>query len=355
MNIYECGWDEHFEKFFKCFNKDFIPAKVVEKHKNKRYTLICEKGYINSILVGKLYHKAKVNKDLPVVGDWVVIKLTEDSRGIIHDILPRKTYISRKMPISGGRKIRNGVIQGGSTEEQIFASNIDTAFIISGLDQNFDIRRLERYITIIYNSGVQPVIILNKIDVCDNQQQFIDQVDKIAIGISIHSVSALRNVGMDIFLKYMISGKTVIFLGSSGVGKSTIINQLLGNQLLKTNTISEATGKGRHTTTGTKLIFHESGCMVIDTPGSKELQLWVDGDALEESFRDIFEAALQCKFNDCKHDKEPGCAVKKAVQDGVISQERLDSYNKQHTELKLLDIRRKQYENYLKRKNKYGL
>ncbi|MBB5194985.1 ribosome small subunit-dependent GTPase A [Anaerocolumna cellulosilytica] len=270
--------------------------------------------------------------------------------------MPRKSQFSRKMPISGGRKIKKGVIQGGSTEEQVMASNIDIAFIVCGLDNNFDLRRIERYITLVYNSRVKPVVILNKADKCPNPEDFLRLVEEVAIKIPVYIVSALKSISMDVFTQYMQPGKTVVFLGSSGVGKSTIINCLFGENRQQTKLISESTGKGRHTTTYSELIMHDSGCMLIDTPGSRELQLWGTTDCLDESFQDIIELSYKCKYNDCQHHNEPGCAIIKAIEEGSLSYERYESYKKQFFELKLLDKRKKQlelYRNKMMKRNKF--
>lgn len=352
FNIIKYGFTEHFEQEFSKYSDEMYPARVITKHKNGNYTIMTQKGIFRGILAGKMYYKASERKDLPVVGDWVTIKYIDHDRAIIHNVLNRKSYFARKMPISGGRKIKDGIIQGGVTQEHVVAANIDIAFIIVGCDNNFDLRRIERYITLVYNSKVQPVIILNKADVCDDVETYISNVENIAIGLSVYAVSALNDINMDAFEKYLIEGNTVIFLGSSGVGKSTIINSILGENRQRTKEISLSNGKGRHTTTSSELIIHESGCMIIDTPGVRELQLWADTDVVNETFKDIIDIAQYCKYNDCKHMHEPGCAVKQAVKDGVISAERLQSYNKQYGEVKRLDERKKQYIAYQRRKQK---
>lgn len=355
MNLEKLGWNNYFEEEFRVyFNKGLIAGRIVSQQKNN-YLLHYEKGIIAAKLAGKFRYNVAYSKDLPAIGDWVAVQLIEGStQGIIQGVLPRKNCFARKQPISGGRKIRNGIIVGGHIEEQVVASNIDTAFIVSGLDGNFNITRIERYITLAYNSGVNPVIILNKADACNNIDEYKTKVNDIAIGIPIFCISAISNIGMEVFKEYLSYGKTVVFFGSSGVGKSTIINYLLGEEKQKTGSVSSANGKGRHTTTSKELFYHDSGAMIIDTPGLRELQLWGDENGVEESFKDVASLAGNCKFKDCNHDKEPGCAIKQAIEDGIISQERFESYIKQLGEIKRLSKEKRQYEIFKDRKSKRG-
>ncbi len=356
MELKKLGWDEFFEKEFREYErKELIPARVIAEHKN-RYFLYYEQGEINAQLAGKFRYKAAVKKDLPAVGDWVAVQVIErENKAVIHAVLPRKTSFVRKMPISGGRKMKYGNIVGGTPEEQVIASNIDFAFIVSGLDGNHNIQRLERYITLVYNSGADPVIILNKIDICSNPKEFIDEVQRVAIGIPIHAVGAEKGINMDVFDKYLEFGKTVVFLGSSGVGKSTISNYLLGAVRQQTKAVSKASGKGRHTTTSSELFFHDLGYMIIDTPGMRELQLWGEKEALQESFEDIVDLTNMCKFNNCRHESEPGCAILHAIEDGTITEERYDSYVKQFGELNRVSKMKKQAERYIGRMAKLNM
>jgi ribosome biogenesis GTPase / thiamine phosphate phosphatase len=353
VNLKKLGFDNFFKNNFDSYiAKDYVPARVISQQKNN-YIVCTENRTVSAKLAGKFIFNANVKKDFPTVGDWTAIKLSENNTGaIIHAVLPRKTAFVRKLPISGGRKIKNGVIVGGSTEEQVIASNIDTVFIVSSLDGNFNLQRIERYITLAYNSGAVTVIILNKADCCDCVEDYAGKVKDIAFEIAIHPVSALKNLYMDVFNRYLLPGKTVVFLGSSGVGKSTITNYLMGEEKQKTNTVSSSNKKGRHTTTSSQLIFHSSGSMIIDTPGLRELQLWGEQGALEHNFDDIVSIIAQCKYRDCSHDKEPGCAVKAALEEGTISYERLESYLKQAEELQRLNSRIKETEAYLNGKAK---
>lgn len=345
MSLEKLGWNKYFEKKFQPYlEKGFCAARVITQHKGN-YIVCSEKESFNGKLSGKFMYNADVKKDYPAVGDWVAIKKINDTDAIIYAILPRKSYFARKLVISGGRKMKNGILVGGNIEEQIIGSNIDTAFIVSGLDDNFNIGRIERYITLVRSSGATPVILLNKCDLCNNISDYIEKIDNIANGIAVYSISVLNNINMNIFNKFLCCGKTIVFLGSSGVGKSTIINYIFGDEIQKTNEISSSNGKGRHTTTSSQLLQHSSGCTVIDTPGIKELQLWADEDILSESFQDIYSLIDQCKFRDCKHDKEVGCAIKAAIEDGKLSIERFNSYKSQLKELKILKDKKKCYDN----------
>jgi len=338
--IYKLGWDDFFENQFKSYKEQgLVPGRVVNKHKNQ-YGIYYSGGYIEANLAGKFRYKATQKKHFPSVGDWVAFQVVkEDNKAVIHGVLERKTSFARRAPISGGRKIKGGMIVGGRPEEQVIVSNIDTTFIVCGLDGNFNLRRIERYITLVYNSGSNPVIILNKMDICNDLSKAVDEIEAIAIGVPVHPISVIGKQNMDVFDQYLIPGNTIVFLGSSGVGKSTITNYLIGEGKQKIKTISTSNGKGRHTTTSAELLFHDSGAMIIDTPGLRELQLWGDEESIEETFEDIIKLAEGCRFSDCAHYKEPGCAVKQGVEDGVISRGRYDSYLKH-----LHEIRRVQKE-----------
>lgn len=353
MNLENMGWDNYFSGHFAQYlDKGFFPARVISQQKSS-YILRAENGIVNGKLSGRYRYSAVSHKDYPVVGDWVAAQMIEgSSQAIIYALLPRRNGFARKLPISGGRKIRNGQIVGGLIEEQIVAANIDTTFIVSGLDNNFNLQRLERYITLSYNSGANPVILLNKADLCTDIPVYQKQVQDIAIGIAVHPISVIKGMGMHIFSEYMLPGKTVVFLGSSGVGKSTITNFLLGEDKQRVNATSSANGKGMHTTTSKELFIHESGCMIIDTPGLRELQLWGDESALEKSFSDIVALAEKCKYHDCHHDKEPGCAIRQAIADNIITQERFESYMKQYGELSRLSKEHRQFEINMNRKKK---
>lgn len=361
MDLQSLGWDDFFRtQYQECENEEFIPARVIAQQKGQ-YQVHTTNGERTAQLAGSFSYHNTLQKQYPAVGDWVLVRLVENFEGvIIQDVLERKNYFSRKLPISGGRKLKNGIIDGGLTEEQVIATNIDTVFIITGLDDNFNLRRIERYLTLVYNSGVTPVIILNKLDICDKVSEFVQKVEDIAFKVSVYPISVTEEKGLEIFNKYLDVGKTVAFIGSSGVGKSTLSNYLLGENRQKIKLVSESTGKGRHTTSHRELLFLPSGGMIIDTPGMREIQLWGGIKEVEQNFRDIVEIARGCKFNDCRHDTEPGCAIKQALEDGRLNQERYDSFFKQLAEIERLEEKKKIYDKSLsgkerlKLKMKYG-
>jgi len=322
-NLTDLGWQPFFEQHFAelCETGD-IPARVARQEKT-RYLLYGEAGELTAEVSGKLRHDAASRADLPVVGDWVVItpRPNEDT-ATIHAVLPRKSSFSRKQA-------------GAITEAQVVAANVDTAFLVSGLDggRNFNLARIERYLTLAYESSANPVIVLNKSDVCDEVERCVQDVERIALGVPIHPVSALTTDGLDDLRAYLTVGQTVVFLGSSGVGKSTLINSLLGDERLAVAAVRKGDHQGRHTTTWRELILLPDGGMLIDTPGMRELQMWGNEDAMRTGFQDIEALAEGCRFRDCRHRGEPGCAVKAAVADGTLDAGRLESYRKQEREL----------------------
>ncbi|MCM1990755.1 ribosome small subunit-dependent GTPase A [Oceanirhabdus seepicola] len=331
MYLNRLGWNEKFEEAFNNVKKeDYIPGRVIREEKG-RYIVQHEAGECAAKVAGKLRYNANSISDFPAVGDWVVIKpINNGEEGVIYDLLPRKSSFSRKVPVSGGRKVKdvNGrkMTFGGSSEEQVVAANIDVVFIVMALDQNFNLRRLERYILVAWNSGATPVIVLNKIDMCDNLAEKLEQVEEIATGVEIHCISALNKDGIEALREYVGDGITVGLFGSSGVGKSTIINCLLQEEQLLTGAVRESDSKGRHTTTWRELLLIPTGGIVIDTPGMRELQVWSENEALDEIFEDITELESQCKFNNCSHNTEPGCAIKTALKEGTLDYERYENY-----------------------------
>lgn len=353
FDITELGWDDFFSREFDAYEqKGYLPARVIARLATQ-YRLLCCAGERMGILSGKYLHAAETGRELPVVGDWVAVELKGET-AVIHALLARKTCFARKPAISGGRKLKGGIIDGGTTARQVLAANIDTIFIVSGLDGNYSAARTERFLTIAAGSGAEPVLLMNKGDLCADVQPILTELQRIAKDIPAYIVSASTGLGMDIFDIYLTQGKTVVFLGSSGVGKSTLINRLFGSCLQTTNDVNETTGKGRHTTTRSELLLHESGCMLIDTPGIRELQLWCDGHAVEECFDDVAQLTNQCRFSDCGHGNEPGCAIREAIQKGLLPHARYQSYIRLHSEVKHLEARKKQRDIHLGRQEKYS-
>jgi len=329
MILQHIGFIDFFETHFSPFKeKNFKPARVIRQNKTN-YLILSEDGELTAQLSGKMLHKDdKMLK--PVVGDWVVISTTDnDSLAIIHDVLPRQTIVERKTA-------------GDKTEAQIIAVNIDKLILVVGLDDNFNIRRIERYLTMIYDSGAEPIILLNKTDLCDDVESRKAEVESIAFGVPVITISALNNFGLDELEEHLSHGKTIALIGSSGVGKSTIINHFMNYEKMKVKSVSDEKHQGRHTTTHRELIVLPNGAVMLDTPGMRELQLWGDEENVSKSFSDIESLSAMCKFVDCKHQSEPGCAIINAIESGELKQKRFDSYLKQLRELQHLARRQDQ-------------
>jgi ribosome biogenesis GTPase len=330
MNLCELGWSPFFEQSFGQYARQgLIPARVAQEHKNI-YAVYSESGELGARVSGTLRYRAQSKVDLPTVGDWVVAEAREpEARATIHAILPRKSSFLRK-------------VAWVKTEGQVAAANVDTVFIMTGLDRDFNLRRLERYLTLAWESGANPVIVLNKVDVCSAVDLCIEQAESISLGVPVHGTSALTGQGIEQIRQYIGQGRTVAVLGSSGVGKSTFINALLGTERLEVGSVRKKDGRGRHITTSRQLVVLPGGGLVIDTPGMRELQLWADEKSLTGSFEDIETLALECRFRDCQHKSEPECAVKQALEDGSLELDRFNSYLKLKKELKYLAVRKDQ-------------
>ncbi len=322
-SLKDLGFDSFFEKHFETFRiPDSVPARVVSESKGS-FRVFSRYGELTARISGKMLYHAEVESQYPSVGDWVVVKpLVEENKGIIHAVLPRKSKFSRK-------------VAGELTREQVVAANVDTVFVISGLDggRNLSLRRIERYLTLAGNSGATPVIVLNKVDLCQDVNILMRSVESIAPDISVHPVSAKERIGLDALRTYLTKGKTAAFLGSSGVGKSALINALLGAERQETGEVRQDDRMGRHTTTRRELILLPEGGVVIDTPGMREIQLWAGEEDLQGAFSDIEKMAKQCRFSNCSHNVEKGCAVRAAVDQGELDPGRLESYRKLQNEL----------------------
>lgn len=317
MHLSSLGWDDYFALAFNPFStSDFVPARVALEHKHA-YELLSADGALTAACTGRLLHDATARDGLPAVGDWVVARRRPgETHADIHAVLPRRTKFSRR-------------VAGDTSAEQIVAANINTVFLVTALDQNFNVRRIERYLTVAWESGAQPVVVLNKADVHSDPAGARAEVEAIASGAPVVTLSATRDDGIDALAPWLIPAQTVALLGSSGVGKSTLINRILGRAQQVTGAISDAVGKGRHTTTHRELIVAPSGVLVIDTPGMRELQLWdVDARALDAAFADIAALAARCRFRDCTHRAEPACAIQAALDDGSLEFDRWQSFQK---------------------------
>jgi ribosome biogenesis GTPase len=322
-SLSQLGWDSFFEEQFKQVKTpNSIPARIASESR-ELYKVYCEYGELAAKISGKMRYLVGEEGQLPATGDWVVIvPQVNEKSAIIHAMIPRKSKFSRK-------------VAGEITKEQVVAANADTVFIVSGLDggRNLNLRRIERYLTLAWNSGASPVIVLNKTDLCPDLDAGISSVESVAMGVPVHALSARERSGLDALYTYIESGKTAAFLGSSGVGKSSIINALIGEDRQETGEIREDDKMGRHTTTRRELIILPSGGIVIDTPGMREIQMWAGEDDLEGAFPDIATLAERCYFNDCTHDREPGCAVRDAIEAGDLELSRFESYKKLQNEL----------------------
>src|SRR5258708_4448560 len=266
---------------------------------------------------GRLRHEASGRVDFPAVGDWVVLDAAGAGGGDarIKAVLPRTTHFSRRAA-------------GNPTEQQVVAANIDVVFLVSGLDHDFNPRRIERYLVTAWESGAAPVIVLNKADLVADASTFVADVAALAAGVPVHAVSAKRPESMEILRGHVGRGRSAALLGSSGVGKSSIINALIGEEVLRTREVRESDSRGRHTTTGRQLVVLPGGGILIDTPGMRELQLWDTGEAVGGAFADVESIGESCRFRDCRHATEPGCAVVAAAASGMLPEARLESYRK---------------------------
>ena len=285
------------------------------------YRVVTSEGEVAAEIAGRLRHEAKGPEDFPAVGDFVVLALRQgEERAIIHAVLPRRGRLSRKAP-------------GNVTSEQVLAANIDTLFLMAGLDGDFNTRRLERTLVLAWDSGAEPVLLLTKADLSPDVEGRVAEVQALAPAASVIAVSARDGQGLAALERWLRPGKTVTLLGSSGVGKSTLLNRLLGDERQRTFAVRESDSRGRHTTTHREMFVLPGGALVVDTPGLRELQLWGDEEDLDLSFVDITALATVCRFTNCRHDSEPGCGVQAAIASGALARERLVSYRKLEAEL----------------------
>lgn len=322
------GWDaETAAQFEACAGPGLVPGRVVRQARD-RSTLVTPLGELAAEVSGRFRHGATGPADYPVVGDWAVVDPSDGGPALIHCLLPRRSAFVRKAA-------------GEAVEAQVVAANVDTVFLVSGLDGDFNLRRIERYLTTAWAGGAEPVIVLNKADLRSDIGDVIAEVETIAPGVPVVAVSALAEGGLEGLAPFLKPGKTVALLGSSGVGKSTLINRLLGEERFRTASMSDAeAGRGRHTTAARELVRLPAGALLIDTPGMRELQLWAEEESLDRAFGDIERFAARCRFPDCRHENEPGCAVRAAAEDGSLDVRRLESYLKLRREIRFMELKK---------------
>lgn len=324
MKLTDLGWNDFFEKGFQQYrNNGNSVGRVISEYRGL-YSLITEEKELPAKVSGKMIYEALGRADYPAVGDWVV--LTENPGGsgaTIHAVLPRFSKFSRRAA-------------GRVTTEQIVSANIDTVFLVNALNRDFNVRRIERYLTLVWESGAFPVIILNKADICTDLLLKKAEVESIAAGVPVHIISCFTGQGLEELGAYLKPGKTVSLLGSSGAGKSTLVNSFSGREIQKVKEVRSGDDRGRHTTTHRELIMLPGGGLLIDTPGMRELQLWDADEGLHSTFGDIESLSEKCRFKNCTHTSEPGCAVQQALDQGSLGHGRYNNYVKLQKELAYL-------------------
>jgi ribosome biogenesis GTPase len=324
VDLRDLGWDAYFEQHFEEHGRRGLTAARVTLEHQHIYTVQSADGESLATVAGGLRHRAAGRHAFPVVGDWVALtSVAPPRRAVIQVILPRRSKFSRK-------------VAGRETIEQVVAANIDTVFLMMGLDADYNLRRIERYLITARDGGAAPVIVLNKADLCDAVDRRVREVQSVAQSAPVHAVSTKADGLLDVLDPYLLPGRTIALLGSSGVGKSTLVNRLVGHHMQATQDVRVSDQRGRHTTTRRELIVVTGGALLIDTPGLRELQLWDGAGGMDETFDDVEVLGAGCRFRDCRHEAEPGCAVKAAVDAGQLDLSRLDSYRQLRRERAVL-------------------
>ncbi len=317
------GWNDHWAAVLAVERPSCAPARVIAEHRG-RYRIHTGSEERSAVIAGRLRHEATTAADLPVVGDWAAIQREEAGDAVIQQVLPRQTHFSRKAA-------------GNRTDEQVLAANVDIIWIVSSFGRDLNRNRIDRYVTLVRESGAKPWVILSKADMAENPQQTAAELEAELLGVPVHPVSSLDSGGLEALAPALATGKTIALLGSSGVGKSTLLNRLAGTEIMAAGEIRASDGKGRHKTTHRQLVLLPCGGLLLDTPGMREIQLWTADAGLEQSFADILTLATGCRYADCGHQSEPDCAVQLAVLSGELPTARLASYQKLAREMAWLE------------------
>jgi ribosome biogenesis GTPase / thiamine phosphate phosphatase len=340
------GWNAHFQTHFQPYEADgFEPGRIALEY-NQFYRVYTAAGEILAETTGKLRYEAASRAELPAVGDWVALKKRPDQEHArIHAILPRTSCFTRK-------------VVDRKTEEQVVGANIDTLLLVTSLNQDFKPRRLERYVAVAIESGARPVLLLSKSDLCEDLDDKLAALTALAEHAPIHAISAKEGIGLEALAPYFVAGQTVAILGSSGVGKSTLVNYLFGSDRQKVKEIRANDGEGMHATRHRELIVLPSGGLVpgglvLDTPGMRELQLWETDEGMDQVFGDVEALIAACRFSNCQHETEPGCAVRAALNDGSLETGRYDNYVRLQDELAHLAQRQESYAAMKERKQRW--
>jgi ribosome biogenesis GTPase / thiamine phosphate phosphatase len=330
VTLEDLGWNGDFAKYFSPYTvKGWVPARLIRESPINYGAFLAGGEEIDVVCSGRVWHAAACDADLPAVGDWVAVELGGDHADhVIRACLPRRTCFSRKMP-------------GNSSQAQVIAANVDVVAVVTDAGSDFNPRRMERYFTLIHRSGAKAVVLVNKSDLFEktHNQAAAAEISQLWSEADVHVTSALRGEGLKTLRRYLKKGITMCIVGSSGVGKSTLVNQLYGEDWQWTGEVNEATGKGRHTTTSRELVPLDGGGMLIDNPGMREIQMWTDESTLRESFADLSELASLCRFADCRHRGDAGCAIRDAVTQGRLDPARHENFLNLENEIAALHKR----------------
>lgn len=330
MTLRDLGWNDDLKTAFAPYKaKGWVPARLIRETAINYGAFLGDGDEIDVILCGRVWHEAKCDADLPAVGDWVAVEEgNENQPHVIRASLPRRTCFSRKMP-------------GNSSQAQVIGANIDLVAVVTDAGPDFNIRRMERYFMLIGKAGAKAVVLVNKSDLFpkEQSQEAAAEIAALWSEADVHVTSAIKGEGLKVLKKYLKKGITMCVVGSSGVGKSTLVNQLYGEEWQWVSEVNEVTGKGRHTTTSRELVPLDSGGMLIDNPGMREIQMWTDEKTLRESFADVDALTNDCKFANCSHRKDAGCAIRTAVESGALDAARYENYLNLESEIAALTKR----------------